>query len=89
MKLLHGFSINELEDMGAFGNPGAKASSLHNPIHPFYRKDMWRSPKVPIPIGGGVKGSWDVENGRVWEELVPCLRLVSWPSNAGANQVFG
>ncbi|KAL3417895.1 hypothetical protein PVAG01_10905 [Phlyctema vagabunda] len=69
------YTVKELQDLGAIDNPDAKLGDLQNPVHQLYNRTLWRD--ANIPLGHGLAGTWSVNNPRVWEVLVPCLRLAS------------
>ena len=79
---LENFTVNELQDLGCWDKPAAKANDLSIPIHPLYRKSQWeRCPKIHKlqggSIGGGIPGDWDVANPIVWDMLEPILRIAT------------
>jgi hypothetical protein len=77
---LGGFIINELQDAGCWDKSDAKGNNLEGAIHPLFEKRRWMN-RLPddrrLEIGKGVDGRWEMGNERVWEVMVPVLRLAS------------
>lgn len=73
---LFGFTVRELQACGAWHKADAKANNLEQtiPIHALLVRSQWLTSKQPM--GNGNLGKWcPVTNDRLWNALVPILRL--------------
>lgn len=90
---LHGFTVNELIDLGAFpasdNEKNAQANNLENDVHPAFSFDKWET-DVPTHFtrkhtfalspdwsGQPRPGNYTARNLIVWRALLPSLRLAS------------
>lgn len=72
------FTTKELQDIGSIdASDVLLLTDLKTPIHPIYKKDLWRDVPDALPIGHGIPGVWSVQVTQVWEALEPCLKLAS------------
>jgi hypothetical protein len=90
---LHGFTIAELIDLGAFAATNEETNvlpnNLKNELHPAFSIDKWETavptyftrkhafPLGPDSNGRPRPGNYTANNLVVWKALLPCLRLAS------------
>lgn len=91
--VLHGFTIDELIDLGALVATNEETNVLLNNleghVHPAFSIDKWETsvashfkrkhmyPLGPDSNGRHRPGSYTANNLVVWKALLPCLRLAS------------
>jgi hypothetical protein len=73
---LAGYTSSTLHSMGALDKSDAKPPNLANEVHPIFDKPMW-APEGTMPLDYGLPGYYTASNDRVWNALLPSLRLAS------------
>jgi len=85
--LLKGYTTALLSDLDAISNRQLNSTSLNCPLHPLIQREKWRQTYdaatagrndfPPYTIAGTANEEWIAGNDRVWNIMLPCLRLTS------------
>lgn len=79
---LCGFTSQKLVDLGAITTSELNPNNLTNPLDPLLERDRWMPPflgteQCPYYPIEGTDEVWNAANDRVWNCMLPSLRLVS------------